>query len=158
MSVLVTYDTSFGNTALIAEAICAGLGEGATAREVEIVDLAGLPEVDLLVIGSPTHDGRPTPSVHSFIEELPKQLVRHLKFAAFDTRLAPTGIVSDLVLRAAGHAAQHIAHELRSRGATEIVPAEGFVVAAKDGPLADHERDRAFAWGQQLAAQRAAER
>jgi len=150
MRALVVYDTSYGNPAAIAEAIRAGLGDEAIAREVETLDVSSHAKFDLYVVGSPTQTGRATPSVRSWISQIPSDVARGARFAAFDTRL-PTNGVAGLILRMIGHAAPRISHALRSRGASEIAPSQGYTVLGKAGPLADQEQKRALAWGQTLA-------
>ena len=58
MKALVVYDSTYGHTAQIAQAI----GETAGAKVVRPGEVApaGLAEFDLLIVGSPTHGGWPT--------------------------------------------------------------------------------------------------
>jgi hypothetical protein len=51
-----------------------------------------------------------------------------------------------------GYAAEPIANALTKRGGTLVVPAEGFFIKDKEGPLKDGELERATAWGQQIVA------
>src|SRR5579884_3673556 len=53
MDALIVYESMYGNTRAIAEAIAEGYGEGASARPVRD---AGVPpgDLDLLVVGGPT--------------------------------------------------------------------------------------------------------
>jgi len=150
MRALVIYDTSYGNTAVIAKAICSGLGDGAMAREVETLDVSDRAKFDLYVVGSPTQAGRATPSIRAWLQQVPREVVEDARFAAFDTRL-PTNGKLGLLMRLIGHAAPRIARELRSRGAIEVAPHQGFTVIAKAGPLAQGEVQRATAWGAMLA-------
>jgi len=56
MNSLMIYDSAFGNTAQIAQAMAAKLGEHGTVRTA-LAGEAGLPEmkdIDLLVVGGPT--------------------------------------------------------------------------------------------------------
>lgn len=150
MNAIVVYDTSYGNTAVVAEAIRSGLGDNATAREVETLDASVVSKFDLVVIGSPTQGGRATPSVRAWISQIPDDVVRCTRFAGFDTRLSTRGLLG-VMMQVVGHAASRISRSLRSRGAIEIAPPEGFVVIGKVGPLADNEKQRANAWGRSLA-------
>jgi flavodoxin len=56
---LVVYDSTHGNTEKVAQAI--GDAVGGQALQVNDVDPAVLKEFDLLIVGSPTHGGFPTP-------------------------------------------------------------------------------------------------
>lgn len=60
MRIVIVYESSYGNTHQIAEAICAGLIQESAEHEVQVLPVArALPEVveraDLLVVGGPTH-------------------------------------------------------------------------------------------------------
>ena len=71
MKACIIYDSMYGNTQKIAQAI----GEGLTG-EVKVVrigeaDPSELKTCDLLIIGSPVHGGRATPALDTFIKQLP---------------------------------------------------------------------------------------
>ena len=148
MKALVVYDTSYGNTSRVAEAIAKGLGGNATAIEVESLRPEHLADVGLLVVGSPTQGGRPTASIREWIQTLPDQTLRA---AAFDTRLSG-GWLQRTALDLVGYAATHIEGALRKKGCIIIDDAQGFVVSAGEGPLAAGELERAAAWGATLQA------
>ncbi len=54
MKALVGYDTKFGNTGKVAQAIAAALGPEVRAAKVDTVKPEDLTGLDLLIIGSPT--------------------------------------------------------------------------------------------------------
>src|SRR4051794_9768742 len=54
MKVLVVYESMWGNTGQVAEAVARGLG-GAPVHEVTDASTIDLADVDLLVLGGPTH-------------------------------------------------------------------------------------------------------
>lgn len=152
MKIMVIYDSKFGNTAHIAGAIAGALAESGEVEMRQIGDarpndLGGL---DLLVVGSPTHGFRPTPAVKAFLKAIPKQALKGVKVAAFDTRFTPAEINSHRLLAtlaaAFGYAAEPIAEGLTRRGGTLIVPPEGFYVADTEGPLVEGELERAAQW------------
>jgi flavorubredoxin len=149
MKALVIYDTSYGNTSLIAEAIARGLGADTTTIEVEKLGPEHFIGVGLLVVGSPTQGGRPTVSIQEWLSALPVQAIRA---AAFDTRLRG-GWLQRAALDMIGYAAPRIANVLRKKGCTVVDEPQGFVVAAGEGPLAAGELERAAAWGATLRAQ-----
>jgi Flavodoxin len=168
MKIVVVYESMFGNTKTVAEAIAEGLGD---AGEVKIgtVDEFSPDEArdaSLIVAGGPTHaHGMAKPNAHkslasddsypgyghvlpgdenlsNWLERLPEG---HAKAAAFDTRYRKPMFFT-------GSAAKKIAIILKNRGHS-LVEAQSFFVEGVGGPLADGERERALAWGRELAAQ-----
>lgn len=156
MTALVLYDSAYGNTARIAEAIRAGLGDGATVHLIKDVDPRRLVGLELLVIGSPTQGGRPTPAMLAWLDELPAAYAGSLRFAAFDTRIDADRQVLPLrlLMGIIGYAAQRIAASLVQKGAQQMADPKGFVVTGKEGPLAPGELERARAWAAALAKTR----
>jgi flavorubredoxin len=148
MKTLVIYDTSYGNTSRVAEAIARGLGD-ATAIEVEKLGPEHLIGIRLLVVGSPTQGGRPTAAIHEWLQALPALAVSAV---AFDTRLRG-GWLQRTALDLVGYAAPRIARALQQKGCTIIDEPKGFIVGASEGPLVAGELERASAWGAMLKAQ-----
>jgi flavodoxin len=172
MRAVVVYESIYGNTREIAEAIADGLRAGGPA-EVEVMSVEsatarGLDGVDMLVAGGPTHMHGMTssmsrriavkaaedeglevepgaadgPGLRSWLRD---QRGDGTRAAAFDTR----GDASPTVT---GMAARGIAKRLRRRGFETIVEPESFLVEESEGPLAAGEVDRARRWGETLAA------
>jgi flavodoxin len=100
-------------------------------------DLVGL---DLLVVGSPTLGGRPTPAVKTFLDRIPEGALAKVRVAAFDTRMTMW------VAKLFGWAADRIAAGLAAKGGIAAAKPEGFIVKGREGPLADGERERAAVW------------
>lgn len=143
MRALVVYDSQYGNTERIAQAI--GEAIGSPVVRVSSVSPSDLKEYDLLIVGSPTHGGWYTPEVRSLLEALP-----HLggsKVAAFDTRTA--SIWNRLL--PFGYAAPRIARKLEGSGGSLVALPEGFVVLGIEGPLKDGELERAASWARGIA-------
>ena len=166
MNALVVYESMYGNTRAIAEAIADELGGDAEARSVH--DLGELPQsLELLVVGGPTHmhgltskmsrsmavhaadeDGHagvePSategPGLRAWLRDLPRG--GDARAAAFDTR-------GDAKAALTGSAARGIARRLRRRGFA-IVGSESFLVEDSEGPLEDGELDRARDWARTL--------
>ena len=69
MPALIVYDSIFGNTAQIAEAIADELkaSEAVTLRPVAEASADDLDGISLLVLGSPTRGFRPTPAIQEFL-------------------------------------------------------------------------------------------
>ena len=142
MKVLIIYDSVFGNTEQIAQAIGNALG---SQEDVEILRVSNVkPEqltgLKLLIVGSPTHGGRPTSAIRDFLNKVSESVIRGINVAAFDTRF------STRLVRIFGYAAGRIADRLKRNGGTLIVSPEGFFVKGKEGPLKEGELERAASW------------
>lgn len=167
MNALVVYESVYGNTRAIAEAIAEGLG-GAEILPVHEATNRGH-DADLLVAGGPTHihgmtttrsrrvaveaahedgDGHhlepgaaAEPGLRPWIRDLAES--RGGQAAAFDTRADKSPWLT-------GAASRGIAKRLRRRG-YEVIGTESFLVNDSEGPLAEGELERARAWGAELA-------
>jgi hypothetical protein len=159
--VLVVYESMFGNTE---QAIAAGLE--LDHCEVTVTEVGEAPtgrslDVDLLVVGAPTHafslsrpstradavrQGAPVSRSESGLREwLPAiPLSRGTGVASFDTRVSK-------VRRLPRAAAPRAAKLARLRGFTLLSKPVGFVVEDIKGPLGPHEIGRATQWGRYLA-------
>ena len=169
MRALIIYESMYGNTHAIAEAIARGLQPG---NDVTVVPVAGatpelLAAADLVVTGGPTHvhgmsrpatrksavneagkhDGQPAldadaegPGLRDWFGSLGRVSV---SAAAFDTRLSGPAAFT-------GRAAKGVARLLERHGLTLIAEPESFLVT-KDNQLVPGEEDRAQEWGGLLA-------
>jgi len=148
MKTLIIYDSLYGNTEMIANAISEGLMGSVAILPIAKVTTADLEKLNLLIVGSPVHGGRPTPAVDMFLKNVPNQCFKNVQVAAFDTRFAPQehGIGLRVLMSIIQYAAQHIAKELIKKGGTLIAKPEGFIVHDKEGPLKKGERERAKKW------------
>lgn len=156
MNALVIYESQFGNTAHIAEAIGNALKVAGNVRVIRVApvgrtdavlpdaeaDLAG---VDVLLVGSPTQGWRPTPAVRDAIRRLPAERLRGMAAATFDTRFCKPRWLT-------GSAAVVLARQLTGAGCTLIAPPESFFVDRSEGPLLDGEVERAASWASRLLA------
>jgi len=158
MKAMVVYDSKFGNTEKIAQAVGQALGPGdvdvVRVGNVQPQRLAGL---DLLVVGSPTWRFRPTPAIKEFLNSIPRSGLKGTKVAAFDTRLTPEEIQSTSAVLARfvsifGFAARPISKGLEKKDGEPVAPAEGFYVEGSEGPLREGELERAAGWARQAAA------
>lgn len=158
MNAIVVYESVWGNTAAVAQAIADGLGTKAFATDE--VPRDALATADLIVAGAPVFGfNLPTdqvrnsikpgadepapdlahPSLRSWLDALPVGTGRS---AAFETRIwwSPRGATGT------------IEKKLAKAGYPPVDKARKFVVANKTGPLAEGELDRARTWGAQLRA------
>jgi hypothetical protein len=167
MKALVVYESFFGNTELVAQAITKGLSEHG---EVEMVEVSKAPAelaepVDLIVIGGPTHAfsmtrqstreealrqgatrGSTDVGVREWLENLHRG--RHAELVAtFDTK-------GEKVRHLPGSAARTVANALHRLGYRTAVKPMSFFVQGVSGPLLDGELGRAQAWGERLGMAR----
>lgn len=143
MKVLVVYDSLYGNTEQIAKSI----GSAFPSADIQVIRAAGtspaaLAGIDLLIAGSPTNGGRPTPAMLEFLSRLGD--LKGMKVSAFDTRL------SGRLVGIFGFAAGRIARALEKSGGALAAPPEGFFVKGREGPLKEGELERAAGWGKSL--------
>ena len=144
---LIVYDSLFGNTKQIADAISGVLN--AECVKGDVVTAEHLDDVSFLVIGSPTHGGQYTEAIKAFFEGYPNDLFKGLKAVAFDTRTS-THILRFRVENIFGFAANKIAKTLTKKGAILVADPEGFIVNGRKGPLKEGELERAINWIQTL--------
>lgn len=170
MKAVVVYESMYGNTHVVADAVGDGLrGSGeVVVVPVAEVDAALATAPDLLVVGGPTHvhcmTRRSTrkaaveaaakpgagltvdpaasgPGVRDWLDSAGSL---DLPAAAFDTRIdAPPTLT--------GRAAKGIARKLRRHGCRLVAEPESFLVT-KESHLEPDEEDRAREWGARLAA------
>ena len=140
MKAFIIYDSRYGNTEQIAQAISDGLTGDVNVVRASDVDPSKLKTCDLLILGSPTHGGLPMEGVYNLLKT--PLALEGVSVAAFDTRTKWSLF---------GYAAPKIAKGLQRNGGTLIVPPEGFLVLGMHGPLKDGELERAKKWAQHLS-------
>ena len=170
MRSLVIYESMYGNTHEIAEAIGRGLAEeGSEVAVVPVHEATAerLAEVDLVVVGGPTHghgmsrdstrqaavEGAQKPDTSLQLDpSAPGEGLREwfdgvgdlpLSGAAFDTRVHLAAALS-------GRASKGISKRLRHHGVRQVAEPESFFVT-KENALEAREEQRAHTWGRQLA-------
>lgn len=170
MRVLVVYESMFGNTRLIAQAIAEGLRGDADVQVVGVVDAdTVLDRYDLVVVGGPTHAwGMSWPSTRRGapirVEKPGSELAleagadtgpgvrewlatvrpSRAKAAAFDTRINSRTLFT-------GRASKSINRQLLRHGFSVVVSPESFLVDKKSH-LLPGELERAGAWAAGLSA------
>jgi len=163
---LVVYESMYGNTAAIGEAIAAALRERGLDVEESLVtkiDAARAVDVDLLLVGGPTHvhgmsrvatrnaavnDEKNTfteptvdPGLREWLARLPEGGGRLA--GAFDTRFGKPRFLT-------GSAAKGIKHRLRERGFQFVAEPESFLVSTENR-LLEGEVERARTWAEKIA-------
>jgi hypothetical protein len=164
---LVVYESVFGDTRTVAEAIAVGLSEQMPADVVEAGHAPAEigPDIGLLVVGVPTHafsmprqstrEGavqqhgaqieNPSTGVHEWLDTV-RMSARGVAAVAFDTVMDHPKLIVKM-----NHAARAEEKLLRQHGLSIAAPAEHFVVEDTKGPLAEGEEERARTWGRSLA-------
>ena len=176
MRAVVVYESMYGNTHLIAEAIGDGLGEDGT--EVTVTSVEGAtPELigsaDLVVVGGPTHaHGMTRASSRQAAVEAAAKEDSDLEvdpdaegpglrewfdgLGRFDTRAAAFDTRFDMAAILTGQASKGIRRQLKHHGFDVVAEPESFFVTRPDQHLAPHEEDRARTWARELIATGAA--
>lgn len=151
MKALVVYDSVFGNTAKVAEAI--GEALGAETLKVDQVQPGQLEGVELLVAGSPTRAFRATPAMLSFLRGLQGGSLKGVRVAAFDTRMdveKTDSAVLSFFVKIFGYAAEPMLKLLQRKGGQAALAAEGFIVVDTEGPMKENELERAADWARSV--------
>ena len=169
MKALVVFESLYGNTRHIAEAVAEGLRGSIPTELMRVSDAydVDLSDVRLLVVGAPTHSRglsrantresavrdatshadrllesvSPGPGVREWLHRLPRQ--RNCRGVAFDTRF-------DMPLSVTGCAARSIQRGLHAAGFPAFGEPRSFLVMGTAGPLAFGEIERAREWGEAM--------
>jgi hypothetical protein len=176
MKAVVVYESMYGNTHLVADAIATGLraGDGGVDGGVVVVapvdeaDAELLAGADLVVVGGPTHvHGMSRESTRKAAVETARKEGSDLEIDPdaegpglrdwFDaqTRLSTNAAAFDTRMTGpaafTGRASKGIAKRLRDHGCTLVAEPESFLVT-KQNHLVDDEATHAREWGVKLAA------
>lgn len=169
MRAVVVYESMFGNTHLVADRVAQGLRGSYDVEVLPVGEAIGriLDDVDLLVVGGPTHihgvssatsrrsageqaeqdddlDLEPDaegPGLRDWFDGLPRQTGRA---AAFDTRVEGPPMLT-------GRASKGIARRLMRHGFELVCEPESFLVD-KHNHLLPGEGDRAHDWAARLTS------
>ena len=158
MKALVAYDSAYGNTEQVARAIGDALGPQEDVETLRVGDITPerLTGVSLLIAGCPTQKFSPTGATTRLLKSIPKDGLKGVKVAAFDTRFTVAEIekvkILAFLVRLFGYAAEPLADRLQKKGGELAVPPEAFYVSGTEGPLLDGELERAGEWAKQIVA------
>jgi hypothetical protein len=164
MRALVVFESMFGNTQAIADAVAEGLPR---RLRVEVLEVGVAPatiddDVALLVVGGPTHAfgmSRPQTRQDAARQATAALVSRGIGLrewlatlqgpdgiaaAAFDTRISKP--------RLPGSAARAAERRLRRLGLRIVAPAASFYVEGSLGPLQEGEKERARRWGESVGS------
>lgn len=165
MRVLVVYESMFGNTRDVAQAVASGLRDRPGVDELVLAEVSEAPDsaagFELVVLGGPIHawsmtragsrDGAREEAAREGIEVVSKgegirEWLARLPDASGEIRAATFDTKVETRWFPTGSAAKPAATGLRKHGFAMIADPEHFLVADKYGPLLDGELDRARSW------------
>jgi hypothetical protein len=162
---LVVFESMFGNTRTVAEAVADGLR---TRMEVVLADVDEAPEtlapdVDLVVVGGPTHAfgmSRQSTRADAGRQGADRQAAAGIGLREWIERVVAGGARPPVAAfgtkvrrpKLPGSAARAALHRLRRAGFRPVARAADFFVEGTPGPLTDGETARARAWGERLAS------
>ena len=142
MKALIVYDSVYGNTEQIAKSIGSAITGDVKVLRIGEVNPSELESIDLLIVGSPTHGGGPTPAIKDFLNKLTEPVIKGINVAGFDTRLSWRWV------RIFGYAAEKIASALKGKGGTLVASPVGFFVkgTGREDSVRNGELERAASW------------
>jgi len=147
---IVIYNTSYGNTKIIAETITETLRE--SGLEVHLSHVKNVKELhakdyDFLVLGSPTRINNMSFTIRRFIDGKIKGAEwRDKPFATFDTEL------QDVIEKCGASAAEKIAKKLSEKGLKQVLPVLKISVLGIKGPLREGEIENTKKYTKELAS------
>jgi hypothetical protein len=161
MRTWIVYESMFGNTKVIAEAIASGMGDTVDVMPVSEAPDVVPPSVSLVVAGGPTHafgmsrastredaigkgasaDSGAGAGLREWLDAVTME--PSTRFATFDTKIGK-------MRHLPGAASRSAARVMRRAGHQSVAKPVSFYVRDIDGPLLDGETDRARDWGSAL--------
>jgi flavorubredoxin len=146
MQSLVVYDSKFGNTKRVAEAVADGLRTHGPVRLLGLDTILpqDLGQPDLLFIGGPTQAHGISARMRQFLDALEARSGTGMVATTFDTRFRMPPIIS-------GSAAHTIARKLQHKHVRLFAPPESFFVSRGVPELEEGEAERAAAWANSVA-------
>lgn len=155
MKAMVVYDSVHGNTEQVAQAVARALGSSEEVETLRVteVDANQLADLDLLIVGAPTHAFQPSPGAKTFLKSIPTGALEGVRVAAFDTRISvedTDSTILSFMIKLFGYAAKPIADRLKTKGGELALPPEGFFVEGTEGPLKQGELERAAEWAKPI--------
>jgi len=148
VKVSVAYDTKYGNTKLVAENIVSGLREvkalDVAISDIEKVDIDGVADFDVILIGAPNHFGRPSRKITKFIEKLGKLDLEGKQVAVFDTYLG----------KDFEKAVKKMEERINNKTSLQIItPGLSIRVEDMKGPVTEGELHKSKEFGKKIAIQ-----
>ena len=146
---IIIYESKYGNTRRVAEAIAKGMGAvsgtEAVLCELKETDRKGLKDFDVIVVGSPNHIGTATRSIRKFIGEMGKLGLTEKVVAVFDTYMG--GDFEKAVKKMEKSIKEKVA------GVKLPVPGLSIRVDKMKGPVTEGEMPGAREFGEKVAGE-----
>jgi flavodoxin len=147
--VIVVYESKYGNTKQVAEAMIEGINETerieAVLKELKHVEPTEVLDYDVVLIGSPNHFGGPTRDIKKFIDKLGKLPLKEKMFAVFDTYIK--GDFEKAVKKMEKRINEKVP-ELKL-----IAPGLSIKVQGMKGPIFEEELPKCKEFGKKIATQ-----
>ncbi|MHA1409858.1 MAG: flavodoxin family protein [Candidatus Odinarchaeia archaeon] len=147
MKGLVVYESKYGNTKKVAEAIVDGMKKAVsvevdlkTPKEIEAKIAA---EYDFLLFGSPNHIGRATRGIRKIIEKIGKEVKTEKKVAVFDTYMGKDYM----------KAVKSMEKTIREKTENLMLIEQGLSIKVDGmkGPVSEGELPKCHAFGEKIA-------
>ncbi len=148
MKGLVVYDSSYGNTRIIGEAIADTLKESGIETDVCYVKDArevNTKNYGFMIVGSPTRFGTMSFAMKAFLGKVNEKEWTGKPFAAFGTENPES------IEKQQGNAAEKIALKLKEKNMKQLMPALRGVALGWKGPLQDGETRKAKDYAREFA-------
>jgi len=139
MKSLVIFDSNFGNTKIIAEALAKELH--GISKHVKSATIKDIEACNLLIVGSPINGWTATEATRKFLTNLEHASLKSKYVTSFDTRMQ---------VFFHGDAMTKIKNKLVSLEGQLISPPISFFVNGKEGPLLDGELAKAKTWASKI--------
>jgi flavodoxin len=150
MKSLIVYDTSYGNTKLVAEIIYSAMKKSRVEADFfYIKDTRNIKaqDYDVLILGSPTKFYTMSFTAKSFISKLKTEDWANKPFVAFDTENPEN------VQKKKTGAAEKIAEKLIEKKMSPLMPNLKVLVFGQKGPFVEGENKRIANFAEQTAIQ-----
>ncbi len=151
MKVFIIYDSKYGNTKTVAEAISEGIRETqaieVTIGYVKKIDPKTLAGYDAIVIGAPNHMGKPSLAITEFIHALSRTNVWAKWFTAFDTYYKHERNFEKTMRKLEKQITQQLP------GMSPITTGLSVKVEGIKGPIGEGELPKAKEFGRKIASQ-----
>ena len=148
MKKLVVYDSLYGNT----EKIALNIAKLLKCKAIKVSELNNfdIKQIDLLIIGSPTHAGSSTQNIKNFMNRYDD--LSHLKFGCFSTGVIKEdkNVFFKTLISILGYASKKMSKTMKNKGAKEILKPIDFFVRDKEGPLIKESINSSEKWIQNI--------